>query len=348
MVRNSTDEIDLQVYAFLLQRGSDGVLLADASGTLTQVNPAAAAMLGMTVKAIMGQKVQIRFRKNPALLNLFNRTGDQTLDVRLPRRRLAVGIATTLPSGERLVMLQDVTEKRELDSRREALMSTLAHDLRNPLAAISGFAELVPKVGELNDDQAKMLERIRQTVTKLSDVTGPLVDLVWIEAGMPLDHVALDLTEIVEQVIADLTHMANDKQITIAVSVQKPMPMVMGDAKRIHLAAYQLLHNAILYTDTSDADTSRLVAVHAWGDTHEAYVSVADQGIGIADDEIELIFDRLYRSRDERVRALPGSGLGLTIVKRILNRHGGDVWASSNLGKGSTFTFYLPAVEVQN
>ncbi len=84
------------------------------------------------------------------------------------------------------------------------------------------------------------------------------------------------------------------------------------------------------------------MAIHAWADTHEAYCSVADQGIGIADDELELIFDRLYRSRSEHVLAIPGGGLGLTIARTIIRRHGGDLWATSNLGEGSTFTFVLP------
>jgi len=72
---------------------------------------------------------------------------------------------------------------------------------------------------------------------------------------------------------------------------------------------------------------------------------VADRGIGIADEEIELIFDRLYRSKDERIREMPGGGLGLTVAKTIVKRHGGDIWASSNLNVGSTFTFVLPVVK---
>jgi signal transduction histidine kinase len=121
--------------------------------------------------------------------------------------------------------------------------------------------------------------------------------------------------------------------------VQDPMPNVMGDPERIQVAIYNLLHNAILYSNAEQT-----VAIHAWGDAQEAYVSVADRGIGISDDELELIFDRLYRSRDERVRDTPGGGLGLTMARTIITRHGGDIWAVSNLGIGSTFTFVLPAV----
>jgi signal transduction histidine kinase len=151
--------------------------------------------------------------------------------------------------------------------------------------------------------------------------------------------VPIQLKPPIEHVIQELTPIAEAKQITIFVSVQDPLPMIMGDPDRIRMVIRNLLRNAILYSD--DEQT---VIIHAWGDEQEAYCSVADRGIGIAEDEIELVFDRLYRSKDERVQSIPGGGLGLTMARRIINRHGGDIWVSSNPGKGSTFTFRLPAV----
>ncbi|MFN8374280.1 MAG: ATP-binding protein [Anaerolineae bacterium] len=115
----------------------------------------------------------------------------------------------------------------------------------------------------------------------------------------------------------------------------------MGDPERLQIVIYHLLHNAIIYSDPEST-----VAIHAWGDDNDVYCSVGDRGIGIADDELDKIFDRMYRSRDERVRDTPGGGLGLTIAKTIIQRHGGDIWAASNLGQGSTFTFVLPTVRL--
>lgn len=306
---------------------------------MERINPAAASMLAMTVEEVVGKTITQVFHKNPALSNLFSRDGDQSLDVRLPKRRLAFGIATTLEDGSRIVLLQDITEKQEMESRREALVNTMSHDLRNPISAIGGFAELVEKFGTLNEQQQKFVLRIKQTASKLYDVTGSLVDLAWIEAGMPLAHRPIHMGSVIDKVVIQLTDLAKDKQITIATSVQDPLPTVMGDPARIQLAVFHLLNNAILYSPAEQT-----VAVHAWGDTNELYFSVADRGIGVADNELELIFDRLYRSRDERIRELPGGGLGLTVAKTIVTRHGGDIWASSNLGVGSTFTFVLPAV----
>ncbi|MBI5669480.1 MAG: PAS domain-containing protein [Chloroflexi bacterium] len=326
-------------YEFLFRSTLDGILVADQTQLIRQINPAAAAMLAVTVDEVIGQSPEQIFRHNPALVNLFTRSGDQMLNVRLPKRRIAVGIATSLPDGSRMVLLQDITEKQELESRREALVSTIAHDLRNPISALTGFADLIDKFGDLNPQQDKFLTRIRQTASKLYDVVGSLVDLAWIEAGMPLGHRPIELGEIISRTVSELSSLALERRMSIAVSVQDPMPVVMGDPERMKTVIYNLLHNALIYSEPEQA-----VAIHAWGDEHEAYVSVADRGIGIADDELELIFDRLYRSRDERVRATSGGGLGLTVAKTIITRLGGAIWASSNLGAGSTFTFVLPAV----
>jgi signal transduction histidine kinase len=332
-------DIRLQAFAFILHSSSDGIFLANPQQVIIQVNPAAAAMLGITVEQMIGKHARQCFSQNPALVNLFTRSGDQMLDVHLPRRRLAAGIATTLAGGERLVLLQDVTEKRELEARREALVKRVAHDLRNPISALEGFAELVTKFGALNPQQQKFLTRIRQTATKLYDVVESLVDLAWIEAGMPLAHVPFQLGTLIQHSVSQLTSLALQRNIVMAVSVQDPIPVIIGDPQRIQMVIYHLLHNAIMYSAPEQT-----VAIHAWADDREAYCSVADRGIGIADDELELIFDRLYRSRDERVRDTPGGGLGLTIARTIIQRHGGDIWAASNLGQGSTFTFVLPTI----
>ncbi|MFW5748645.1 MAG: ATP-binding protein [Chloroflexota bacterium] len=336
-----TDAAQSTTYDFLVRSTSDGLIISDEEGVIVEVNPAGAAMLGTSPEGLIDQKVRQVFRMNPALVNLFTRDGDQTLDVRLPRRRLAVGIASTLANGQRVVMLHDVTEKRGLESRREALIKAISHDMRNPISGITGFAELVAKFGDLNDQQTKFLDRIRQTADKLYEVIGSLVDLAWIEAGMPLEHKPINLRDLINNAVDRVIGVAHRQRVVIAISVQNPMPMVMGDPVRLEQAIYNLLHNAIIYSMPEQT-----VAIHGWGDVDEVYCSVADQGIGIADDELDQIFDRMYRSRAEYVRNISGGGLGLTIARTIVERHGGDIWASSNLGEGSTFTFVLPTVEV--
>lgn len=338
---NTTADIDSHSrYDFLFRSTSDGVLIADSNSIMRFINPAGASMLGVTVEDVVGQKPKHCFKMFPSLMNLIEREGEQRLEVRLPRRRLAQGIADTLPNKERIILLQDITEKRDIETRRDALTRAIAHDLRNPLSAIVGFLDLGIKSGDMNDLQKKFFTRARQTTSKIQEMLTSLVDLAWIEAGMPLQHVPVRLDSIIMKCVEELRELAQKGTIGIVTSLQKPLPLVMGDPERLHILIFHLLQNAILYSPAE-----KNVVIHAWGDEHELYCSVADQGIGIADNELELIFDRMYRSRDERIAEINGGGLGLTIAKTIVQRHGGDIWASSNLNVGSTFTFVLPAVE---
>lgn len=330
-----------RIYEFLFRTTDNGILITDSDRDITHINPAAAAMLGVTVDDVLGKAPQECFPKNKDLIQLFVREGEQKLDVRLARRRLAQGIADDLPNGGRIVLLQDVTERREVENRREMLSKAIAHDLRNPIAAITGFADLVARFGTLNEQQRRFLQRVRQTSSKLHDMIVSLVDLAWIEAGMPLKHVPIRLDDLIESAVDQVTPLAGRGRIGIATSIQKPLPMVMGDPERLQLAIYHLLHNAIIYSYEEQN-----IAIHAWGDESELFCSVADQGMGIAENELELVFDRMYRSRDERVLAIPGGGLGLTVARTIIKRHGGEIWVSSTLDEGTTFTFVLPAVQL--
>lgn len=332
--------ISMDAAQYLFLRTSDALLIADSGGTIIHANPSACSLLSMPIDRLFKASIHHVFAQNQALLNLFLRPGDQVQEIHLPRRRLASGMACTLLDGTRLVLLHDITEQQAIESRREALINTIAHDLRNPINAIAGFTELIGKTGELNADQSYYLQRVRQMTSRLTDVIGTLTDLAWLESGMPLEQLPVRLEQLIREVVAELEPMATSRLITVALSIQEPMPVVLGDKRRLKTVLHALIHNALLYSEVE-----RLIVIHAWGDSREASVSIADQGFGIADEEVALVFDRMYRSRDERVRELPGGGLGLTLAKRIIARHGGDIWAASNLERGSTFTFVLPAAQ---
>ncbi len=336
------DQATTQVHEHIFRTTSDGIILVDEAGIVQRINPAAAAMLAVTVDEVRHKPAKDVFYSDPGIKSLFTRDSEYTAQVRLPRRRFGLGICLITDDNRRLVIIQDITEKRELDSRRESLSHSIAHDLRNPLSAISGFAELIGKFGELSPQQQKFLTRIRQTSSKIHDMAKPLVDLAWIEAGMPLAHRPVQMSDIIDSATRELSFIAQGHKVTIATSVQNPMPMVMGDPERLKIVIYNLLHNAVIYSQEEQP-----VVIHAWSDEQEVFCSVADRGIGIADDELDLVFDRMYRSRDEYVREIPGGGLGLTTAKTIIERHGGDIWAASTLGEGSTFTFVMPTAQKQ-
>lgn len=323
---------------FIYSHVSDGILIANADEVIEQVNPSATAMLDTTADQLVGGAVKSTFAKNSELFSLFSASDNLTLDVALPRRRLASGTGTTLADGRRLILLHDVTEQRDLDARREAFITTMAHDLRNPIAALIGYAELIPVVGALSEEQLLYLSRVRDNARRLHDLAAELVDLAWVEAGMPLRRSPVALQRVIESVTAELKPMAKAKGTAFVVSVPHPLPTVMGDEDRIRMLVFELVHNGIHYSGAGQP-----VAIHAWRDGDAVVCSVTDRGIGIAEHEVELVFDRLYRARDARVQALPGGGIGLTMARCIIHRHGGSISATSELDRGSTFTFRLPA-----
>jgi signal transduction histidine kinase len=323
---------------FLFQTAAEGILLTDHDGLLQRINPAAAAMLRLSPDEALGQPTTVLFKQRPDLVRLLTQRGEQQADLLLPHKRLATGVGVDCPGGGRIVLLNDVTERADLDSRREALIRSIAHDLRNPLNAISSYADLAIKFE--SPEREKFLQRVRQTTQKLYDLAGTLVDLAWVEAGMALEHRPFEMAHLIREVSNELAHEAQKRSITIVSSIQAPIPSVMGDPTRIKQAITALLTNAIRY---SNPDSS--VAIHAWQSGANVFCSVGDQGIGISEAEQAHIWDRMWRSSDERVRDISGGGIGLTFAKAIIKRHGGDIRCESKLDIGSTFTFMLPLAE---
>lgn len=323
---------------FLFQTAAEGILLTDQDGVLQRINPAAAAMLRLSPDEALGQPTALLFKQRPDLVRLLNKPGEQQADLLMPHKRLATGVGVDCPGGGRIVLLHDVTERSDLNSRREALIRSIAHDLRNPLNAISSYADLAIKFE--SPEREKFLQRIRQTTQKVYDLAGTLVDLAWIEAGMALEHRPFELAHLIRQISNELSHEAQQHSITIVISIQAPIPSVMGDPVRIKQATSALLTNAIRY---SEPDSN--VAIHAWQSGANVFCSVGDQGIGISAPDQAHIWDRMWRSADERVREIPGGGIGLTFARAIIKRHGGDIWCDSTLDVGSTFTFMLPLAE---
>jgi two-component system sensor histidine kinase VicK len=328
------------VYEFVLRTAAEGVLLVGEDGLCAMLNPAAAAMLQIASEDVLGQTPKTVFRQNPSLVRLLRSQGLTKQDVILPMERIAQGICQDLPDGSKVVILNDITEQRELESRREALVKAISHDLRNPLSALNGYADLVSKFGDLNDKQARFITRIEQTCTKLWEVTESLVNLAWIEAGMPLQYVPFELAGLIRQVAGDLAIEAQQKNIKIVISIQDTVPEIMGDPTRIKQAIVHIVENSIRYSDSM-----MNVGIHAWQQHQKVFCSVTDRGFGIANEELDQIWDRMWRSTDERVRNIPGGGVGLTYTKTVIERHGGNIWVDSRFDEGSTFTFVLPLVQ---
>jgi signal transduction histidine kinase len=225
----------------------------------------------------------------------------------------------------------------QTEQRRLALIGNVAHELRTPLTSIRGVMEGMMD-GVIEPDAATLLS-VQREVTRLQRLVGDLEQLSRAEAGqIPLHRQPVEPAGLITAAASRLQAQFDDKGVELAVELPDALPPVTADAERITQVLLNLLGNALQYTPAGGR-----VAVQAGVQRDAVLVSVRDDGIGIAEDDLLHIFERFYRVDKSRSRAGGGSGIGLTIAKHLVEAHGGQIWAESpGAGRGSTFTFSLP------
>lgn len=233
-----------------------------------------------------------------------------------------------------------ISELRLLEKVRQDFVANVSHELRTPLANIKGYAETLLS-GALDDrENAKdFLHIIYKESDRLSKLIDDLLDLSKIESGkMKMEFKPVELKPIVLRVTDILKKFALDKSTRIEIDIPDGLPKLLGDENRVTQALINLVDNAIKYTPENGS-------VKISGSTQDGFVKIdiEDTGIGIPKKDLPRIFERFYRVDKARSRELGGTGLGLSIVKHIAQAHGGDVHVASTPGKGSIFSFVIPA-----
>ncbi len=230
-------------------------------------------------------------------------------------------------------------EEEDLEQLQTELVQNLTHELRTPLSLIHGYTELLLSgaMGPVPPMQRDALEIIHERTAALSRLIRDLTVLKTVPQGM-MAMVPLSLREIVEHVEADHRRAAQQAGVQLEIAVAEDLPLILGDREYLELAFFHLLDNAIKFS--SDGGQVR---VRAWTEGRWVYVAVEDQGIGLDPEHMARIFDRFYQVDGSTTRRFGGIGLGLTIVRAVVEAHGGQVQVfSEGLGKGSTFTVKLP------
>jgi two-component system, OmpR family, phosphate regulon sensor histidine kinase PhoR len=239
-----------------------------------------------------------------------------------------------------LVMLQDLTQMRRLQTVRQDFISNVSHELRTPMASLRALVDTL-RDGALDDPPAayRFLDRMEIEVDALTQMVEELLELSRIESGqVPLRLDSVPISAVIFPAVERLRPQAERNHLTLKIDVPRDLPRVLIDAGRIHQVVTNLVHNAIKFTQER-GDIS--IVAHAEGD--HVKVQVADTGVGIPATEINRIFERFYKT--DRSRAAGGTGLGLAIAKHIVQAHGGEIWAESTEGEGSRFTFTMPLAE---
>jgi signal transduction histidine kinase len=222
---------------------------------------------------------------------------------------------------------------------RRNLVADVAHELRTPLSNIQGYLEAI-RDGVMKPDAATILS-LNEEVALLSRLVNELQDLSLAEAGeLKLVYQAEDITKLVKQAVTPWKPQLATKEISLSFDLPDNLPLVSIDWQRVNQVLHNLLENAVAHTGKGGAIT---VAAAKQGDWVE--VSVSDTGEGIPAEDLPNIFERFFRVDRSRARATGGSGLGLTIARRLVEAHGGKIAVQSKLGKGSRFSFTLPIAE---
>lgn len=252
-----------------------------------------------------------------------------------PAIHLLVRVA---PLGLRLMLVvaDDQSEMYRLDAVRRDFVANISHELKTPIGAVSLLAEALQYSADDPEQVRSFAATLEKEGHRLAEMTSDIIELSKLQSlGTIRDPDIVSLDNVVEQAIATNAVLAEKSGITVAVSAHSG-GLVMGDAPSLVSALHNLIRNAITYSQPS----SRVgVGTSIKGGVVE--VSVTDQGQGIAEADLERIFERFYRSDPARSRDTGGTGLGLAIVKHVINNHHGEVRVWSQLGKGSTFTVRL-------
>lgn len=223
---------------------------------------------------------------------------------------------------------------------KSEFVSLVAHELRVPMTSIKGYADLIVSgvAGPLNDQQAQFLEVIRRNLHRMSTLISDLSDINRIESGrMAFDNKAFDIRETIADVSGSLRERVEARQQTMAINVDDEVPDVYADPTRIAQVLTNLVSNANKYT----LDGGQIF-VDVNCDDSFAIVAVRDTGIGISKENQEKLFTQFFRAEDHAVREQPGWGLGLSIVRKMVEAQGGQIVFESEPDVGSTFTFTVP------
>jgi PAS domain S-box-containing protein len=268
-----------------------------------------------------------------------------------------------------VTLLRDITHEVEVDRMKTEFISAVSHELRTPLTSILGFAKLIQRefrrrVAPFVADETKArraTDRILENLViietesqRLTQLINDVLDIAKMESGRIEWHMTdVDMADVIHSSINATAVLADERDLTLNVVIPSPLPLAWGDQDRLVQVMTNLLANAIKFTDEGEITVSSWAwrgeqplpsAAHAPADLQPPalIVSVADTGIGIAQDDIPLVFERFRQVGDSLTEKPKGTGLGLSICKEILEHLGGAIWVESELGVGSTFHFALP------
>jgi PAS domain S-box-containing protein len=369
-------------YRLLFELSPVGITTLDMKGMITSCNPAVYKKGGFSEGELVGKHFSkvtpFRPRDAPKFLRMFTsiirgRT-PPPFEIAYDQKDGTLGwtelhVALLESDGKKLgvqVLQRDITERKQMEQeiqrKREQLeaqnkelekasraksdfLARMSHELRTPLNVIMGFAELmldqVP--GEINKEQRQCLDDILTSSRDLLGLINEVLDLSKVEAGkveLRLRNIAL--AKVVESVTSAMMAVLSQRRQGLDVNLDEGLPLIRADEARLRQVFFNLLSNASKFTPDGGKLGIEASRKDGW-----CQVSVSDNGIGIKGEDLKQIFEPFYQADSSITRERKGTGLGLALVKEIVEMHGGQIWVESKYGKGSRFIFTLPLVAAE-
>ena len=258
-------------------------------------------------------------------------------------RQLASAAAVTIENARLFEEVQNKSaELEEAFKAKSAFLNTMAHELKTPLHVIVGMQQLLLEeaYGKITEEQKEALERIERNVRDLLSLIDEILELARLEVRrVPLHIEEFTVNEMIQGLESSLTPLAKEKGLELKIKIEDPSLRLQSDKTKLHAILQNLLSNAIKYTDVGEIELC--VSCPRDGEGRVSF-TVHDTGIGIQEEDLKQIFDPFYMAGNVDRKKRPGTGLGLTIVKRLVELFEGEIQVESELGKGSTFTVTLP------
>lgn len=242
-----------------------------------------------------------------------------------------------------IIVMHDITPFKEMDLLKSELIATVSHDLKQPLAVMNGYIELLLMHRKLDDTGVNFLEMVRKSIQSMRQLIDDLLDLAKIESGIRLDLQPVDVKELVDECIEALQPAIMSKAMQVSTQITDDIPPLLADRARLQQILLNLISNAVKYTQPE----GRVQVLAEPRDT-TIRIIIQDNGMGISPEDQAHIFERFYRVRRPETDSIEGTGLGLAIVKSLVEAHDGKIALESHLGEGTTFFLTMPTVPQSN
>jgi len=337
--RAALSEAEKKRLETILASLGEGMIVLDAQQNIVLLNAAARRLFGLAEADLTGRPARTAL-SHPELRALLEETGERSprySEIHTEDGRVFNAQRTPIPGVGCVITLQDVTHLKQLDRMKNDLVNAVSHDLRSPLTAILGYAELIERAAPLTAQQQEFMQRLRSGVQHTAALIDHLLDVGRLEAGLDAYRELVHLDSLVLHSVSLLEPIIREKDLRVHPQIEPNLPPLRANPFRIQQVVDNLIDNALKYTPPHGEICIRLRAREG-----QLILQVTNSGPPIPAEEQARIFDKYYRARNAD-ESVAGRGLGLAIVKSIVEGYHGRVWVESAPGSATSFIVLLPA-----